>query len=474
MRTVFDDTICAPATAAGGALTIIRVSGPEAVAKVSDLFRPAPRRDGAPGNTLADAPGYSLHFGSIYDGETVLDEVMAAVYRSPHSYTGEDSVELSCHGSAYVTGRVLELLTASGVRMATPGEFTQRAFLAGKMDLAQAEAVADVIAAQTAAAHRVAFNQLRGGFSDELSGMRDELLEIASLIELELDFGEEDVEFADRSRLGNLLSLVRSHISRLIESFRLGNAIKNGVPVAIVGKTNAGKSTLLNALLGEDRAIVSEIPGTTRDTIEETFNIDGTLFRLIDTAGLRESSDRIEQIGISRAYEKLATAQIVIGMLDLTTPLPDLTASAWQIADSLSGGQALILWLNKADAVHPKIIAAAQDGFSELTAKHAAILLAGSAKLGTGLDALREALSATWSRLGAATESSLVTNTRHLEALRLANEALGRVESGMGNVPTDLLAQDLREALYHIGSITGEVTDTEILNNIFSHFCIGK
>ena len=268
MRTVFDDTICAPATAAGGALTIIRVSGPEAVAKVSDLFRPAPRRDGAPGNTLADAPGYSLHFGSIYDGETVLDEVMAAVYRSPHSYTGEDSVELSCHGSAYVTGRVLELLTASGVRMATPGEFTQRAFLAGKMDLAQAEAVADVIAAQTAAAHRVAFNQLRGGFSDELSGMRDELLEIASLIELELDFGEEDVEFADRSRLGNLLSLVRSHISRLIESFRLGNAIKNGVPVAIVGKTNAGKSTLLNAILGEERAIVSDIPGTTRDTIE--------------------------------------------------------------------------------------------------------------------------------------------------------------------------------------------------------------
>ena len=474
MRTVFDDTICAPATAAGGALAIIRVSGAEAVAKVSALFRPVSRPDGTSGSPRADAPGYTLHFGTINDGESVLDEVVAAVYRSPRSYTGEDCVELSCHGSPYIVERILALLTASGVRMAAPGEFTQRAFLAGRMDLAQAEAVADVIASQTAAAHRVALNQLRGGFSDELSGMRDELLEIASLIELELDFGEEDVEFADRGRLGNLLSLVRSHMGRLIESFRLGNAIKNGVPVAIVGKTNAGKSTLLNAILGEERAIVSDIPGTTRDTIEETFNIDGTLFRLIDTAGLRESSDRIEQIGISRAYEKLAAAQIVIGILDLTAPLPDLTAGAWQIADALSSGQALILWANKADAVHPTILAAAQEGLAELTAKHSAILLSGSAKLGTGLEGLRETLSATWSRLGAATESSLVTNTRHLEALRLADEALSRVESGIGNVPTDLLAQDLREALYHIGSITGEVTDKEILNNIFSRFCIGK
>ena len=358
--------------------------------------------------------------------------------------------------------------------MAEPGEFTQRAFLAGKMDLTQAEAVADVIASQTAAAHRIALSQLRGGFSDELSGMREELLEIASLIELELDFGEEDVEFADRSRLSNLLSLVRSHIGRLIESFRLGNAIKNGVPVAIVGKTNAGKSTLLNALLGEDRAIVSEIPGTTRDTIEETFNIDGTLFRLIDTAGLRESEDRIEQIGISRAYEKLASAQIVIGVLDLTASLPDLVASAWQIADALTCGQRLILWLNKIDAASPATLSAAQVALCELTSARSAALLAGSAREGTGLDTLREALSSTWNSLGNASESTLVTNTRHLEALRLADEALSRVESGLGNVPTDLLAQDLREALYHIGAITGEVTDTEILNNIFSHFCIGK
>ena len=300
------------------------------------------------------------------------------------------------------------------------------------------------------------------------------MLEIASLIELELDFGEEDVEFADRGRLSNLLSLVRSHIGRLIESFRLGNAIKNGVPVAIVGKTNAGKSTLLNALLGEDRAIVSEIPGTTRDTIEETFNIDGTLFRLIDTAGLRESEDRIEQIGISRAYEKLATAQIVIGMLDLTASLPDLVASAWQISDALTGGQQLILWLNKTDAVGAAALSAAQTALNELSTTRNAALLTGSAREGTGLDTLREALSSTWNNLGNASESTLVTNTRHLEALRIADEALGRVESGLGNVPNDLLAQDLREALYHIGSITGEVTDTEILNNIFSHFCIGK
>ncbi|MBQ6437591.1 MAG: tRNA uridine-5-carboxymethylaminomethyl(34) synthesis GTPase MnmE [Bacteroidales bacterium] len=474
MQTVFDDTICAPATATGGALAIVRVSGPNAVAKVAERFRPARRADGTPGPKLTDASGFTLHYGTVCDGETVLDEVVAAVYRGPRSYTGEDCVEISCHGSPYIVERMLELLTASGVRMAAPGEFTQRAFLAGKMDLAQAEAVADVIASQTAAAHRVALNQLRGGFSDRLSEMRDELLEIASLIELELDFGEEDVEFADRKRLGNLLSLVRSHIGRLIESFRLGNAIKNGVPVAIVGKTNAGKSTLLNALLGEDRAIVSEIPGTTRDTIEETFNIEGTLYRLIDTAGLRESDDRIEQIGISRALEKLSSAQIVIGMLDLTAPLPDLTASAWQIADALTAGQQLILWLNKADAVTPEILALAQKSLTELTAAHEAVLLSGSAKQGAGLEDLRKSLSDIWGRMGSASESVLVTNTRHLEALRNANDALGRVESGMGNVPTDLLAQDLREALYHIGSITGQVTTDEILGNIFRNFCIGK
>ena len=470
MHSTFDDTICASATAPGGALALIRVSGSDAVAKVSSLFTPSPRPDGTPRPPLTDAGGYSIHFGTVHDGDTVLDEVLVSVYRGSHSYTGEDSVEISCHGSSYIVGRILELLVASGVRMAAPGEFTQRAFLSGKMDLAQAEAVADVIASQTAAAHRVALSQLRGGFSDELASMRDELLEIASLIELELDFGEEDVEFADRGRLSNLLSLVRSHISRLIESFRLGNALKNGVPVAVVGKTNAGKSTLLNALLGEERAIVSEIPGTTRDTIEETFNVEGILFRLIDTAGLRESDDPIERIGIARAYEKLATAQLVLGVLDLTAPLPEIQASASLIREHLSDDQQLILLLNKADLASDVAIEAARKEVSGLSAD----ILPVSARNRDGLDALLHRMTELFRDLGIAGESTLITNSRHLEALKRTDEALCRVNDGLGSLPTDLLAQDLREALYHLGTITGTVTTDDILGEIFSKFCIGK
>lgn len=292
MSYLFDDTICAPASASGGAISVIRVSGSRAIEVTDSIFH------AVSGKALSDAAGHSIHFGNIVSEEGPIDEVLVSVFRAPHSYTGENSVEISCHGSSFIVQEILSLLIASGARMATPGEFTQRAFIHGKMDLSQAEAVADLIASQTAAAHRVALNQLKGGFSNELSGMRSELLHIVSLMELELDFSEEEVEFADRTELRRLIDKVIEHISALISSFKLGNAIKNGVPVAIVGSTNAGKSTLLNAIVGQDRAIVSDIAGTTRDTIEESYNIGGTLFRFIDTAGLRKSSDVIEQIGI--------------------------------------------------------------------------------------------------------------------------------------------------------------------------------
>ena len=410
-----------------------------------------------------------MHFGSVREADgTLLDEVVVSVYLAPHSYTGENAAEIACHGSDYIVSRILALLLENGAKMAAPGEFTQRAFVNGKMDLSQAEAVADVISAQTAAAHRVAIRQLKGGFSDELADMRAELLHLASLMELELDFSEEDVEFANRSQLRELVEKVLTHCEKLIESFRLGNAIKNGVPVAIVGNTNAGKSTLLNALLGENRAIVSDIPGTTRDTIEETFNLDGVLFRFIDTAGLRNSDDTIERIGIERAYDKLAAAQIVLALLDLTTPLPDLLASARDIAARTQEDQRLVFLLNKADAVLPETIDTAR---TSLPGQSKFVI---SAKSGLGLEALKKAIADTWNRLDTASETTLVTNTRHLEALQNAATALRRVRDGIGSVPTDLLAQDLRECLYHLGTIVGQISDKEILTNIFSRFCIGK
>ena len=474
----FDNTICAPSTARGGAIAVIRVSGLHAIRCVDRIFS---------GRTaLTEAQGYSLHYGEIREPDgTLLDEVVVSVFRAPHSYTGENAVEIACHGSEYIVSRILALLLAGGAKMAAPGEFTQRAFLHGKMDLSQAEAVADVIAAQTAAAHRIALKQLKGGFSDELAGMRAELLHLASLMELELDFSEEEVEFADRAQLRELVEKVLAHCEKLIESFRLGNAIKNGVPVAIVGNTNAGKSTLLNALLGENRAIVSDIPGTTRDTIEETFNLDGVLFRFIDTAGLRESDDTIERIGIERAYDKLAAAQIVLALLDLTAPLPDLLASAQDIAARTQEDQQLVFLLNKADVVSVDVSAEARRALSPLLASPGRQLYTISAKAGVGLEDLRHALTATWRDLDTASETTLVTNTRHLEALQNAATALRRVRDGLGAVPakdrpdsfpipTDLLAQDLREALYHLGTIVGEVSTDEILGNIFRNFCIGK
>lgn len=464
---LFDNTICAPATTAGGAVAVVRISGRRALEIASGIFSPAPASNLA---SLTDAKGYTLHFGTIYDGDGTLDDVLVSVFRAPHSYTGEDSVEFSCHASPYIVQRILDLLVEGGCRMASPGEFTQRAFVNGKLDLSQAEAVADVIAAQTSAAHRIALNQLKGGFSDELADMRQSLLKIVSLMELELDFSEEDVEFADRDELKLLLDEVIARIEGLIGSFRLGNAIKNGVHVAIVGPVNSGKSTLLNAILGENRAIVSDIAGTTRDTIEETFNIDGILFRFIDTAGLRKSDDTIERIGIERSYETLSRADVVLCVVDLTASLENISSIASDIKSKLSEEQKLIFVLNKADLATFAEVADKRKVLGQRTLSYPI-----SAKSKVGLEDLLKCLADTFKNLNASSETTLVSNLRHKEALDSVLSALIRTRSGLeSQTPTDLVAQDIREALYHLASIVGEISTDEILGNIFKNFCIGK
>ena len=504
-----EDTICAPATVPGtGAISVIRVSGPEALTIADKVIT---CRKGS----IAEAGGYTLKFGFIYDSanncssedfETspkvencskngangqVIDEVLVSIFRAPHSYTGENSVEISCHASSYIVSSILNLLYAAGARAAEPGEFTQRAYLNGKMDLAQAEAVADVIASQNAAAHRIAFKQMKGGFSSELKGMRNELLELVSLMELELDFSEEEVEFADRSQLDNLLDQIIAHVSRLIDSFRLGNAIKNGVPVAIAGATNTGKSTLLNALLGEDRAIVSDVHGTTRDTIEETLNIDGILFRFIDTAGLRETDEVVEQIGIKRTFKKIEEASIVLGMVDLTRDIDSTCETIREIISKVNfEEQVLAFLLNKTDIseVNKKVILynyivslLEEEGISynlaetNLDSNARVQIIPISAKNGTGLEILRAHLASTQRDLMADSDTTLVTNQRHAQALSDARTSLLRVRDGLAaGIPTDLAAQDIREAIYHLGSIVGEISTDEVLGNIFRNFCIGK
>ncbi len=470
-----EDTICAPATVPGaGAISVIRISGREALDIADKVIR---CRKGS----IAQAKGYTMKFGTVYGGSgEVVDEVLASIFRAPHSYTGEDSVEISCHASSYIVSSVMNLLYEAGARAAEPGEFTQRAYLNGKMDLAQAEAVADVIASQNAAAHRIAFRQMKGGFSAELRDMRAELLELVSLMELELDFSEEEVEFADRSRLGSLLEQIITHISRLIDSFRLGNAIKNGVPVAIAGATNTGKSTLLNALLGEDRAIVSDIHGTTRDTIEETLNIDGVLFRFIDTAGLRETSEVVEQIGIERTYRKISEASAVLGMIDLTRDFETTAETVRSIISKVDfRTQKLIFLLNKTDISCNRDIAGIKSHItSELEEKGITAgtpILALSAKTGAGINELRALLASTQRDLLADSDTTLVTNQRHVQALTDARTSLLRVRDGLASdLPTDLASQDIREAIYHLGSIVGEISTDEVLGNIFRNFCIGK
>jgi len=492
-----EDTICAPATVPGtGAISVIRVSGPEALAIADKVVA-------CLNGSISEAGGYTIKFGTVSDADgRVIDEVLASVFRAPRSYTGEDSVEISCHASSYIVSEIISLLHTAGARAAEPGEFTQRAYLNGKMDLAQAEAVADVIASQNAAAHRIAFKQMKGGFSSELRDMRKELLELVSLMELELDFSEEEVEFADRSRLDNLLVEIISHIGRLINSFRLGNAIKNGVPVAIAGATNTGKSTLLNALLGEDRAIVSDIHGTTRDTIEETLNIDGILFRFIDTAGLRETSEVVEKIGIERTFKKISEASIVLGMVDLTRDPETTLETVSDILDKVDfSSQKLVILLNKTDIfdINKNVstintivslidnkgfkaqlanegeIHGTESNIEENSSKDVVNILPISAKTGSGIGTLRELLASTQRDLLGDSDTTLVTNQRHVQALTDARTSLLRVREGLAAaLPTDLAAQDIREAIYHIGSIVGEISTDEVLGNIFRNFCIGK
>ena len=492
-----DGTICAPATIPGtGAISIIRVSGKEALTIADKIIHLS-------GGSLAETEGYRLRYGTIFRADgSVLDNVIVSVFRAPHSYTGENSVEISCHASRFIVNSILEGLVNAGARIAAPGEFTRRAFVNGKMDLAQAEAVADVIASQSAASHKVAMNQLKGGFSSELKDLREKLLKMTSLLELELDFSEEDVEFASRSELEALVNEALTHIGRLTESFSRGNAIKNGVPVAIVGATNTGKSTLLNALLGEDRAIVSDIAGTTRDTIEETLNLGGVMFRFIDTAGIRETDEVVEKIGIERTFKKMDEASIVLGLTDLSRGEDSVLADAeyiWDKVNASSSGQEFLLLVNKCDVDgcesvdgegHVAGYAGAGDGAGDAdkTGKMAKIeatlrekgisakLIPISAKTGYGLAALTETLAEIGRRITGDTDETLVTNIRHYEALVRAATALGRVRDGLqvATLPPDLIAQDLREALYHLGEIVGEIGTEEVLGNIFRTFCIGK
>lgn len=444
------DTIVAPATAQGGAIAIVRVSGQEALEICDRIFHGS--------RPLAAAAGNTVHYGRILDGERVVDDVLATVFRAPHSYTGEDAVEISCHGSSYIVSEVLRLLIEAGGRMAQPGEFTIRAYLAGKLDLSQAEAVADLIASSTRAAHTMATNQMRGGYSDELEGLRDKLLNLTSLLELELDFSEEDVEFADRRALRETMELIGREIDRLRSSFALGNAIKEGVAVAIVGAPNVGKSTLLNRLLNEERAMVSEIAGTTRDVIEERANIGGVLFRFLDTAGIRTTGDRLEQMGIERTMESIRRAQVVIRLIDaqrLDEAMPQI---------EVRPEQRVLTVVNKMDA--------APEGF-RLPEGTIGI----SAKRGEGIDELCGALRNAVDTEGLYHGDPVVSNSRHYEALTAARKSLDRALAGMDEgLPADLLSEEIRPVIGHLGEITGRgaIAPDEVLANIFSKFCIGK
>ena len=455
------DTICAIATAQGGAIGIVRVSGAEALSITDKIFHPTEKNP----LPLTERKAYTVNFGQIKNekGE-IVDEVLVSLFRAPHSYTGENSVEISCHGSAYILQQVMQLLINNGCRTAGPGEFTQRAFLNGKMDLSQAEAVADLIASTSEATHRLAMNQMRGGFSKELAVLRNKLLHLTSLMELELDFSDhEELEFADRSELQALAAQIHQVIERLVQSFSIGNAIKNGIPVAIIGETNVGKSTLLNALLNEDKAIVSDIHGTTRDVIEDTMIINGVTFRFIDTAGIRQTDDTIENLGIKRSFKALEQAEIVILMYDLQRH--ENFKTFFQEVEPYLKNKQVILAQNKCDLVDN---IPSNSEFDKNNYHTIAI----SARQKINIEKLQKLLTEVTHIPSISTNDVIVTNLRHYEALTHALDAITRVEQGLiSSLPSDLISQDLRECIFHLNDIIGEVTTDEVLGNIFEHFC---
>ncbi len=455
---MFDDTITATATPPGsGAIAVIRLSGEKSFEIIGKIFKPKKEKK--------EFKPYSVYFGTINENNQIIDEVLVSIFKSPHSYTGEDSAEISCHGSLFIQQKILNLLIKNGARLANPGEFTQRAYLNGKMDLSQAEAVADLIASESAAAHKVALQQMRGGFSSDLQKLRSRLLSFITLIELELDFSEEDVEFADRKELKKLITEIQIHISDLINSFELGNVIKKGIPVAIVGEPNVGKSTLLNVLLNEDKAIVSDIAGTTRDAVEDIISIKGILFRLIDTAGIRKTEDTVEALGIERTMDKIKKSDIVLFMINAGDF--DAEKKISEIREKAKGKH-LIVIINKIDKsnsenLFPEVLKN-DIRYIEISAKH---------KL--NIDKLNELLIETVNYSSLNRNDTIITNSRHLSALQNAYESSLRVSEALGNnISGEFLAQDIREILQYIGEITGEYTTDEVLGNIFANFCIGK
>ncbi len=465
---IYNDTIVALATPSGaGAVAIIRMSGKEAITIASNVF------ESVSGKDITKQKTHTIHLGTIVDGAKVYDQVLVSIFKNPHSYTGEDVIEISCHGSTFIQQQIIQLLLHKGCRMAQAGEFTLRSFLNGKLDLSQAEAVADLISSDNEASHQIAMQQMRGGFSSEISKLREELLNFASLIELELDFAEEDVEFADRTQFHDLLNRIEFVLKRLIDSFAVGNVIKNGIPVAIVGEPNVGKSTLLNALLNEERAIVSEIAGTTRDTIEDELVIGGIGFRFIDTAGIRETIDVVESIGIKKTFEKIEQAQVVILLLDAK----ELQVSGLKFQVEIEKiknkfpQKPLIVIINKVDLLSINEVETIRQKLETLNLKLETI----SAKEKLGIDDLKNQLLSFVNTGALRNNETIVTNTRHYDSLLKALEEIQKVKFGLSsNLPSDLMAIDIRQALYYFGEITGEVTNDELLGNIFANFCIGK